>query len=72
MVTQCKLGGNVMTNDENIEMMKTLSQLGFLVLDENSIKYMLDNNITPADIGLGEVVEIKFNEAELDKEEDKE
>ena len=52
-----------MTNSETIEMMKTLSNLGFLVLDENSIKYMLDNNITPADIGLGEVVE---------KEEDKE
>jgi len=48
-----------MKNSEKIEMMKTLSQLGFLVLDEDSIKYMLDNGITPADIGLGDVVEKK-------------
>ena len=53
-----------MTNSETIEMMRTLSNLGFLVLDENSIKFMLDNNITPADIGLGE-----FVDAVVEKEE---
>ena len=53
-----------MTNSETIERMRTLSNLGFLVLDENSIKFMLDNNITPADIGLGE-----FVDAVVEKEE---
>ena len=56
-----------MTNSETIEMMKTLSQLGFLVLDENSIKFMLDNNITPADIGLGEFVEKEEYKPKIDR-----
>ena len=56
-----------MTNSETIEMMKTLSNLGFLVLDENSIKFMLDNNITPADIGLGEVVEKEEYKPKIDR-----
>tara|TARA_R110002051_G_scaffold251263_2_gene310647 strand:+ start:2430 stop:2612 length:183 start_codon:yes stop_codon:yes gene_type:complete len=56
-----------MTNNENIDMLKTLNQLGFLVLDDDSIKYMLDNNITPADIGLGEVVEKERYKPKIDR-----
>jgi|2_EtaG_2_1085320.scaffolds.fasta_scaffold57674_3 hypothetical protein len=41
---------------------ETLKDIGMLVLDEDNIQYMLDNNITPADIGLGN----KPKEAEED------
>ena len=56
-----------MTNNENIDMLKTLNQLGFLVLDDDSIKYMLDNNITPADIGLGVAIEKKGYKPKIDR-----
>ena len=48
-------------------MLKTLNQLGFLVLDDDSIKYMLDNNITPADIGLGVAIEKKGYKPKIDR-----
>jgi hypothetical protein len=56
-----------MTRDEELIIKVTMSQLGLLVLDDDSIKYMLDNNITPADIGLGVAIEKKGYKPKIDR-----